>query len=342
MLSGDGLVVRVRPFCAELSADQVAGLCDLADEFGNGTLDLTSRANLQLRGVDPPDHPAVVARLADLDLLDRDQTVETRRNILMPPDWQRGDLTHRLHDAVLRVLPRLPDLPAKMGFAIDTGARGCLAHGSADFRFELGKDGLILRADGAATGRLVTEADAMEAVLDLARWFMDTGARGRMARHLDAAVLPPLWQGSAPRANAPLGPGDRMLGAPFGAIRTADLRALMMRGMTIRLGLDRLIHLSHAPLRNSAWITDPADPRLTIDACPGAPFCPQATVETRPLAAAMPPHTHVSGCTKGCARPRAADVTLVGRDGRFDLVRDGCPWDTPQLTGLTPEQVKAL
>ena len=46
MMSGDGLVVRVRPFRAELSSDQAHGLCDLAERFGNGTLDLTSRANL--------------------------------------------------------------------------------------------------------------------------------------------------------------------------------------------------------------------------------------------------------------------------------------------------------
>ena len=51
MMSGDGLVVRVRPRLARLSAAQTLGLCDLALRFGNGTIDLTNRANLQLRGV---------------------------------------------------------------------------------------------------------------------------------------------------------------------------------------------------------------------------------------------------------------------------------------------------
>ncbi|KFL46261.1 cobalamin synthesis protein CobG [Sphingobium sp. ba1] len=70
-------------------------------------------------------------------------------------------------------------------------------------------------------------------------------------------------------------------------------------------------------------ITDPADPLLHVDACPGAPCCTQASVETRDLARRLAPHIagrlHVSGCAKGCARPRAADVTLTGRDGLFDL-----------------------
>ncbi|MEM8578629.1 MAG: hypothetical protein AAGF60_12320, partial [Pseudomonadota bacterium] len=44
MLSGDGLVVRVRPFAGSLSQAQALGLCDLAERFGSGALDLTSRA----------------------------------------------------------------------------------------------------------------------------------------------------------------------------------------------------------------------------------------------------------------------------------------------------------
>ena len=60
MLSGDGLVVRVRPFRAELSAAQALALCDLARTHGNGTLELTSRANLQIRGVPEAAFPALL------------------------------------------------------------------------------------------------------------------------------------------------------------------------------------------------------------------------------------------------------------------------------------------
>ena len=90
--------------------------------------------------------------------------------------------------------------------------------------------------------------------------------------------------------------------------------------------------------------TTPPDPTLMlVDACPGAPFCPASTVETRGLARAVArPGLHVSGCAKGCARPRPAAMTLVGREGRFDLVLAGSPWDRPSRTGLLPGMVQGV
>jgi precorrin-3B synthase len=49
---------------------------------------------------------------------------------------------------------------------------------------------------------------------------------------------------------------------------------------------------------------------------------------------------HVSGCEKGCAHPHAAPITLVGRDGRYDLIRGGVASDAPDVRSLTLEQVK--
>ena len=45
MLSGDGLVVRVRPRGGRLAAEQVAGIAALSARHGNGLIDLSSRAN---------------------------------------------------------------------------------------------------------------------------------------------------------------------------------------------------------------------------------------------------------------------------------------------------------
>ncbi len=50
---------------------------------------------------------------------------------------------------------------------------------------------------------------------------------------------------------------------------------------------------------------------------------------------------HVSGCAKGCAHAGPAALTLVGRDGRYDLVRNGRAGDAPTLTGLSVEQIVA-
>ena len=357
MMSGDGLVVRVRPFRAALSPDQVNALCDLARRYGNHTLDLTSRANLQIRGVKEADHPALLQALKRLELLDADPRIEGHRNILMEPDWQPGDLTDRLYASLLELLPELPALPEKMGFALDTGAQALLGGGSADFRFELDVEGhLMIRADGAVKGVRTSEADAIPTLTDLVNWFVDTGGceAGRMARHLHQVPLPGSWQVATPRAPGTAmkpGPTDRglILGVPFGSISAASLQAVIQSpGITeMRLLMDRLLWLRGAvPAKVAGFVTQPGSALLTSHACPGAPFCPQATVETRELTKRLARHVrgtlHVSGCAKGCAHPRRADITLIGRDGCFDLVRDGVPWDEPSARGLVPDHLHDL
>ena len=66
MPSGDGLLVRVRPRLARLTVVQAMGLCEAAQRLGSGYIDLTNRANLQLRGVMPRHHHAVIEALCGL------------------------------------------------------------------------------------------------------------------------------------------------------------------------------------------------------------------------------------------------------------------------------------
>jgi len=365
MLSGDGLVVRVRPRFARMTAKTVLALCDLAERYGDGGLEVTSRANLQLYGVAPDDHPALITALETLGLLDANAALEARRNILVTPFWSPGDLTERLTAALLEALPDLPDLPAKVGWAVDTGAAPVLSSCSADLRLERGPDGLILRADGAARGRLVAERDAVPALIEMATWFAETRApeHRRMRTHVtrgtwvpqDAeqggaarsqGVLPAEWQTAEPFAPAPTSvPGPSVQGAlyglAFGRVEACHLRAVMAEATALRVTPWRLVLVEGAALaRHPGVISDRADPLLTTAACRGAPACPQGSVETRALArrlAARVPGLHVSGCAKGCARATASRVTLVGRDGRFDLVEEGCASDPPRLTGLTPD-----
>ncbi|SLN56533.1 ferredoxin-nitrite reductase [Falsiruegeria litorea R37] len=356
MMSGDGLVVRVRPRMARLTADQVLGLCDVAERFGNGTIDLTNRANLQVRGVAERDHQQLLAELAALDLLDAEPGVETKRNILVAPLFQDGDLTTRLTNELITRLSELPDIPAKFGLAIDTGPTRLLTSNSADIRLERGQDGLVLRADGVSTGRPVTENEAIERLIELAQWFCEnyrTETR-RMARLTSELPLPPIWQGAAP---GPIGvtlqPGDTdigpIYGAAFGALPARALADLMQssRATDLRVTPWRLFLLEGgANVATEAFVTTANDPLLTTDACPGAPFCPQAEVATRDMARALALKVtgslHVSGCAKGCARQLPADVTLVGANGRFDLVKHGRAGDVPCQRGLTPETLKSM
>lgn len=351
MMSGDGLALRVRPRQARLTVAQALGLCDLAERFAQGALELTNRANLQMHGLAEADHPAVLERLAALGLLDADPEQEARRNLLVTPFWQAGDLTDRLGRAVAEALPQMPALPAKMGIAVDTGAAPLLGQDPADFRFERAADGLILRADGASMGRVIREQEAAEALIDMARWFVATRSPAQRRMKALTAVtavgdLPAGWATAAPLPGAPHPPvGRGLYAAAFGHVDAAALRDLLTAtgAEAIRITPWRAFALEGGrPASHPAFITDPDDPLLRAAACRGAPGCPQASVETRALArrlAPLVPGLHVSGCAKGCARAAASGVTLVGRDGAFDLIEEGCAGDAPRITGLDPARL---
>lgn len=359
MASGDGLLVRIRPHLARLTRAQVLAFCAAAQQFGNGLIDLTSRANLQIRGVAQNDLEALLNAMAETDLLDADAKTEARRNILTTPLWQQGDLTEKLHAHLLENLSRLPDLPAKMGVVLDTSREAVLQDASGDFRFEQSEAGdLMLRADGAKTGWLIAPDQAIDALRDLAHWFLESGGAkaGRMARHLSSVDLPKRFTGSAPARRAAVprpGHASEKLayGVRFGQMQAADLADLVTQSeaKALRFSPWRMLFLEEAqPVAHAAFTLDPDDPALRVHACPGAPACTQGLAPTRALAAhlaaRMPAqrHLHVSGCAKGCAHPKAADVTLVAEKAGFNLVTAGCAWDEPARRNLALSEIEDL
>lgn len=371
MASGDGLVVRVRPALGALTAEQACGLADAAERFGNGLIDLTNRANLQLRGVRAATHEPLLAKLSELGLLDVDPSVEGRRNIVLDPFRSIGsdDLQTRIATQLAKALaaPDLADLPSKFGFVIDAGPARSLAEISGDIRVESAGETLIVRADGCATGRAARDAEAAVGLaIDLARWFITSGGvgadgRGRMARHLASGQTLPagLFGAASPNAAAAAPyPGimrnGLLVAAGFGQLRPQDLRRLAGAARrSLRITPWRMVFLpdlldAKALDGWDALITDPDNPLRRLHACTGAPGCPQASVETRALASALALYLprgmtlHVSGCTKGCAHPAVSDLTVVGHDGLFDLVRNGTAWDEPEQRGVKPADLPDL
>lgn len=352
MMAADGLVMRVRPKLARLAVDQARGLCDIALRYGSGYIDLTNRANLQIRGVTEADHDAVLMGLGGLGLLDEDPAMERRRNILVAPFWTADDMTATLTAQLLARLDDLPDLPTKVGFAVDCDPAGpLLTHDPADIRLEQADDGLILRADGGATGRPVTLHTAIPTLIEMAIWLADhvTPQARRMAAVVADTPLPNAWTVKPPlppQSRPQLGStfGGPLIGAPFGQIDACALLRILGEAQGLRVTPWRSFVLEGAATPDDpAFITTADDPLMRVDACPGAPLCASASVETRDLARRLAPMVtgslHVSGCSKGCARARPADLTLVGRDGTFDLVRGGRAGDTPLKTGLRPDKL---
>lgn len=362
MMSGDGLVVRVRPRRGCLSSVQAQGVADAARRYGNGIIDLSSRANLQVRGVSPASHGGLLNALRELDLVDAREDIESRRNIVVTPFWDAAGTVARIATDLEAALAEtdLP-LPGKFGFAVDCGDERVLARVSADIRMErAGGGGLLVRADGAALGIPVSEVDAVETSLRLARWFVESGGvsdgRGRMARHLAKGfALPPALAGSAaPVVEAEAQrPGLRddgaLVGVAFGSMHADGLEKLARSVSGLRMTPWRMMFLPGAVrLPNDAeFVVDDRDPILRVEACPGAPLCPQGLSETRSLArqlARLIPQDavlHVSGCAKGCACQRPVAVTLVATDDGFDLVCNGTAQSLPVERGLRADEVMA-
>ncbi len=429
MQSGDGLLVRVQPRLAWLSADDLLLICDLSERFGNGVIDLTSRANLQLRGVGTDDHAPLLQALIGAGLVAADPRAE--RPITVAPAVTRDSRTARVADAIYAAMTDLPELPGKMGTVVDAEETRVLSDVSGDFRFEGCANGLILRADGVPRGRPVDERNAVQALTDLAIWFLDTGGpgAGRMARHVATKTLPPEWQTVEPApASKPMLPDVSVghLGFTFGQVAAGVLNKIIVksdiygayltpwrsmifrsrvvdvpppsRGASvhqadIQVPLDSLTDVSDAMTDISAGranisdlnpdisivasedrdlptdillsprgalcsalkdvgidvaglVTHASDPRLSVDACPGAPQCASALAATRPVAQQLAGRVegwlHVSGCAKGCARARPADVTLVGTASGFDLVIQGRAGDTPRVRDVDIETLPEL
>ena len=363
MLSGDGLVVRLRPRFGRLSAEQAAGIAELAQRCGNGLIDLTGRANLQIRGVREDSHETLVTGLMRLGMVDEDEAAEAQRNVLVAPFWAEGDDAHALAIALERALAaRQLGLPEKFGFAVDCGANRVLARSPADIRIERSAEGeLIVRADGAEAGCAASKADVIDAALSLAEWFVASGGvrggRGRMAGHIaNGEKLPDALAGQTRPAPglASLNPGIQLSGAlvglAFGQMESGTLNSLAGLAPGLRLTPWRMILVEgqREMPQHHGLVTRADDPLLRVVACTGAPGCPEARSETRAFAAAIAPRIapdirlHVSGCAKGCAHPGPSDVTLVGTSEGFDLVRDGSARDVPAHRGVTPAGVLAL
>ncbi|UWQ44669.1 precorrin-3B synthase [Leisingera aquaemixtae] len=359
MMSGDGLVVRVRAPLGKLSVNQARGVARLSEAFGNGLLDISARANLQMRGIREDAHEELITGLRDLGLIDTDASAEARRNVLLAPFWQEGDDTHAIATGLSAALTAATDLalPGKFGFAMDCGGTPVLQDIAADIRIERTAQGLFLRADGAGTGLPVTRESAAAEALALARWFLDQGGapqgRGRMHRLIARRGPPAVHAAPVAEAHFTAKPGAVPAGAlaalEFGQMPAAALAQLADHG-PIRLTPWRMLLVEGAaslpPL--PGLILDATDPRLQVVACTGAPGCLQALSATRDLARALAPHVpagsrlHVSGCAKGCACPGTAPLTLTATgDNEFSLIRNGTAADQPLKTRLSAAALRA-
>ncbi|MFE6774891.1 nitrite reductase [Streptomyces sp. NPDC057702] len=133
----DGFLARVRLPGGLLTADQAEELALAAEALGDGALDLTSRGNVQLRGLGSGCGAELADRLRSAGLLPSD-THERVRNIALSPlsgldGAGRADVTDwaRELDGLLCGTPEAAGLSGRFLFAVDDG-RGDVASLGAD------------------------------------------------------------------------------------------------------------------------------------------------------------------------------------------------------------------
>ena len=358
MTSADGLVVRLRPPLGRLSSAQAQAVAAAAIRFGPGEVELTSRANLQIRGVAEADHAALLAELAAHGLVDPDPETERARAIAIAPFYREATEIAGLAHILTEALHAAP-LPSKFGATLDIGSAPVLAGTAADLRLERAADGrLVLRPDGSATGWPVTAETLPSTLTKLIGWFLETGGvrngRGRMRKHLIGKCDLPEGCNVAPALPAALpipGPvGDGQLAVvAFGLMPAQTLSALADLSAEIRLTPWRGVFLPglRALPALSGILAYPEDPLLRVHACSGRLGCPQALAETRALARALAPKLaagqslHVSGCAKGCAHPGPCGLVLTATPEGFDLARDASAGAPPLRRALSPAALLA-
>ena len=357
MMSGDGMVVRVRPFGGRLRRAQADGIASLAAAHGNGMLDLSSRGNIQIRGVTDETHGPLIEGLSAMGLIDPTPEVESRRNILVTPFWQSEDDTEVLCAMLTEALATFdaPELPGKFGFAVDTGTSPVLQAASADIRLERDSGGgLIVVADGMDKGIAATSDTAVEIAMRLAHWFLEnaqgaTRMAALVARGItpDDAIVP--RQKCADKPAPGYTPQGALVGLAFGQMQVETLSTLAKHG-GLRLTPWRLLLVENARELPDidGVITAADDPLLRVTACTGAPRCVQGLGETRILARTLASYLeadqtlHFSGCAKGCAHPQACPLTITAQQDGYAFIRDGKAGDTPLRSALSPDDLKEL
>ncbi|MBS9533904.1 nitrite reductase [Mycobacterium sp. M1] len=212
----DGLLVRLRLIGGALPGAALARLLAVSAEFGDGDVHLTTRANLQLRGLPGCDGqltPAALAALESTGLLPS-RSHELVRNILVSPQTGyaggRADLRGVAADldTLLCATPRLAGLPGRFLFVLDDG-RGDLLDRRADAGLVALSDADAQLRIGEAWGPVLGLAEAAAALAGLATAFQ--AARG------DGPDAP--WHiRELPTPLAPAAPADRRVPTPAGPL----------------------------------------------------------------------------------------------------------------------------
>lgn len=187
------MLVRVRLPGGRASARQLGALARCAERRGDGVLYLTSRANIQLRGLDSESEHVVADALAGEGLLPAPEHERVRNYLASPASGYFGghvDVRPMLRalDTAVCSRPELAALPGRFLFALDDG-RGDLTASDADVCWQAldSRAGRLL-IGGVDSGLRVACADAVDALVRCAEEFLARRESCWRVRELPHAV----------------------------------------------------------------------------------------------------------------------------------------------------------
>ena len=344
--AADGALARVRLPGGAITAAQLQALAEAADRLGSGTLELTGRGNVQLRGI--TDTPAVAEAVAAAGLLPS-VTHERVRNIVASPLSGRvGGLLDvrpwvRSLDGAIQDQPDLAGLPGRFWFSVDDG-RADVSGLRADAGLHVHADGVALLLAGRDTGVRLDPDDAVPALVSVARRFVaQRGNAWRIAELADPGVL---LGDLVPIA----APGDRFAPGrpPIGWIEQDDGKvalggAVPLGVLTARQAL--FVAAIDAPVTITPWrsllicdldegvaetslrvlaplglVFDETSRWLNVSACVGSPGCERSRADvraeaTRAVESGIGESVHYVGCERACGKPIVGEVLVATEAG---------------------------
>ncbi|MGA7052290.1 MAG: precorrin-3B synthase [Mycobacterium sp.] len=352
--AADGVLLRIRLPGGMITAAQLAALSTVSSELGSGTLELTARGNLQLRGITDAAAvaDAIVPLFTQAGLLPS-ATHERVRNIVASPLSGRvggnadvrpwvGEL-----DATICAEPRLAELGGRFWFSLDDGSADVSGLG-ADVGAHVFEDGCALLLMGRDTGIRLAVGDVIKALVAIALRFTEIrGTSWRINELSDVQHLMPGVELTGtpfpPRTKPPVGwisqeDGRVALGAavPLGVLpaRAAGYLAAIEAPLVITPWRSVLVcdldeGVADVALRVLAplgLVFDERSPWLNLSACTGSPGCALSVADVRADAAQSlqadsalqtdsAEHRHFVGCDRACGSPPSGQVLVATGDG---------------------------
>jgi len=328
MPTGDGLLVRLMP-TEPVALDAFAGFCAAARQYGNGTIEISARGSLQVRGLTPRSAPLFASAVAELEIVTHEGVPVVAGPLVHDADLliDTGDAAAELRRALAHAQLALSP---KVSVVVDGGGRLHLDAMSADIRLRAVEPAqrprfwVGLGGDGASATWLgsIEQDEAVDAVVDLLTVVAGHGSTARAADVLrtegvgafHSALASRLVRSSAPARRTPAemvglhpvhdGTFAVGIGLAFGHAHADALTDLVRvaaahGARTVRPAPDRALLVIGVAVPRAVDLAEAAellgfvarsdDPRRRIAACPGAPACASGLIPARALAAALVP-----------------------------------------------------